>query len=211
MCDKTFNVEHALSCPYGGFPSIRNNKIRDITAHLMSDVYHNVGTEPVLQPVTDERLTHRTANIEDGACLDIKADGFWEMMDSLHFLMCGFSIPLHTPTVTSPWQRATEEMSKKREGHTTNEWEKLSKVVFHLWFSLHQVVWVQLLKSSTGGWPQWLQQNTTKATAKHSWNCLRCWIITLLCHYVPTWVSLLSWQPCPPSVTRSCHRSRPLW
>ena len=77
VCDKTFNVEHALSCPYGGFPSIRHNEIRDITAHLMSDICHNVGTEPVLQPVTDERLTYRTVNLEDGARLDIKAQGFW--------------------------------------------------------------------------------------------------------------------------------------
>ena len=77
VCDKTFNIEHALSCPYGGFPSIRHNEIRDITAHLMSDICHNVGTEPVLQPVTDERLTYRTANLEDGARVDIKAQGFW--------------------------------------------------------------------------------------------------------------------------------------
>ena len=48
----TFNVEHVLSCPYGSFPSIRH-EIRDITAHLMSGICQNVGTEPVLQPVTD--------------------------------------------------------------------------------------------------------------------------------------------------------------
>ena len=77
VCDKTFNIEHALSCPYGGFPSIRHNEIRDITVHLMSDICHNVGTEPVLQPVTDESLSNRTANIEDGARLDIKAQAFW--------------------------------------------------------------------------------------------------------------------------------------
>ena len=66
-------TKHALSCPYGGFPSIRHNEIRDITAHLMSDICHNVETEPVLQPVADESLTNRTANIED----DIKAQRFW--------------------------------------------------------------------------------------------------------------------------------------
>ena len=43
VCDKMFSVEHALSCPHGGFPTIRHNEIRDITAHLMSDVCHNVG------------------------------------------------------------------------------------------------------------------------------------------------------------------------
>ena len=53
------------------------NKISNVTAHFTSDVCHNVGTEPELQPVTDENLTNRTANIEDGAHLDVKAQGFW--------------------------------------------------------------------------------------------------------------------------------------
>ena len=56
MCNKTFSVEHALSCPCGGFPTIRHNEIRDITAHLMSDICHNVGIEPPLQHVMSETM-----------------------------------------------------------------------------------------------------------------------------------------------------------
>ena len=77
VCSKSFSVEHALSCPHGGFPTIRHNEIRDITAHLMSDVCHNVGIEPHLQNVTSETMSNRTANIEEGVRLDIKARGFW--------------------------------------------------------------------------------------------------------------------------------------
>ena len=54
----------------------RHNELRDITAELMSKIYHNVSTEPPLQPITDERLVHRTANREDGARLDVAADSF---------------------------------------------------------------------------------------------------------------------------------------
>ena len=43
-----FSVEHALSCSHGGFPPIRLNELRDITAELMSEVYHNIGMEPSL-------------------------------------------------------------------------------------------------------------------------------------------------------------------
>ena len=77
VCSKSFSVEHALSCSHGGFPTIRHNEIRDITAHLMSDVCHNVGIEPHLQNVTSETMSNRTANIEEEARLDIKAQGFW--------------------------------------------------------------------------------------------------------------------------------------
>ena len=58
-------------------PSIHHNEIRDITADLLSEVCHSVGTEPCLQEITEEQLTHTTANREDGARLDIVAESFW--------------------------------------------------------------------------------------------------------------------------------------
>ena len=77
VCSKKFNVEHTLNCPRGGFPSVRHNEVRDITADLLTEVCHGVGTEPHLQPVTKEQFTHRTANREEGARLDIVAENFW--------------------------------------------------------------------------------------------------------------------------------------
>ena len=77
VCDKTFSVEHALSCPHSGFSTIRHNEIRDITVHLLSDICHNVGIEPPLQHITSETMSYRTANVEEGARLNIKAQGFW--------------------------------------------------------------------------------------------------------------------------------------
>ena len=70
---------HALICSgsRGGYPSIRHNELRDITAGFLSEVCHNVGTEPPLQPITGEQLTLRSANTEDGARLDVAADDFW--------------------------------------------------------------------------------------------------------------------------------------
>ena len=76
-CGKQFSVEHALSCSHGGFPSIRHNEFCNITVELTSEVCYIVGTEPPLQPITDENLIHRTANREDGARLIVAADSFW--------------------------------------------------------------------------------------------------------------------------------------
>ena len=47
-------VEHASSWSFGGFPSIRHNELQDITAALLSEVCHNVRTEPPLQPLSGE-------------------------------------------------------------------------------------------------------------------------------------------------------------
>ena len=34
-CGSKFSLEHSFSCPKGGFPSIRHNEIRDLTANLL--------------------------------------------------------------------------------------------------------------------------------------------------------------------------------
>ena len=77
VCGQSFTVQHALSCPRGGFPSIRHNELRDLTASLLKETCHGVTTEPSLQPITSETFRAASANTRDGARLDIVANGFW--------------------------------------------------------------------------------------------------------------------------------------
>ena len=76
-CGNKFSVEHALSCPKGGFPSIRRNEIRDLTANLLTEICNDVCVEPELQRVDGEQLNGASSNVQDGARLDIAANGFW--------------------------------------------------------------------------------------------------------------------------------------
>ena len=85
VCGKDFTIEHALSCMCGGFPSIRHNEIRDATAHFLSDVCHDVMIEPPLQELTGEVFTHKSANCQDGARLDVAASGFWGCRERAFF------------------------------------------------------------------------------------------------------------------------------
>ena len=71
----------------GGYPSIRHNEIRDLTAELLSEVCHSVSIEPHLQPLGGETLRGASANIQDGARLDIAANGFWGEGLNEHFSM----------------------------------------------------------------------------------------------------------------------------
>ena len=72
-----FPIEHALSCPKGGFPSIRHNEIRDLTANLLTEVCNDVCIEPELLPIDGEVFTGASSYSQDGARLDIAANGFW--------------------------------------------------------------------------------------------------------------------------------------
>ena len=66
-----------FSCPRGGFPSLRHNKIRDLTARLLTEVCTDIQTEPELQEITTEVVSGRCANTTNGARLDIAASGLW--------------------------------------------------------------------------------------------------------------------------------------
>ena len=77
VCGTSFSVEHVLSCSRGGFPSIRHNEIRDLTADLLTNVCKDVCVEPDLMPVINESLSYASANSTNGARLDIAANGLW--------------------------------------------------------------------------------------------------------------------------------------
>ena len=93
-------VDHALSCSQGGYPSLRHNELRDLTAHLLSETCPNVSTKPELQPLSGESLTYLISNVQDGARLDVRAEGFWGDRHQSTFF--NSTIPLHQVTVVSP-------------------------------------------------------------------------------------------------------------
>ena len=53
-CGKLFSVDHAMTCHLGGFLTVRHNDMRD-NASLLTEVCHNVATEPTLQLTTSWR------------------------------------------------------------------------------------------------------------------------------------------------------------
>ena len=76
-CGNKFDVQHALSCKKGGFVSLRDNVIRNITSILLNEVCKDVRVEPQLQQITGEYLQHSTAAGHE-VRLDISACGFWQ-------------------------------------------------------------------------------------------------------------------------------------
>ena len=63
--------------PKGGFPSIRHDEIRDLTAQLLTEVCSDVKVEQDLQPVPEGVSFTASANVSEGARLDVAMNGFW--------------------------------------------------------------------------------------------------------------------------------------
>ena len=125
-CGVQFKVDHAMICHMGGFPTIRHNEIRDITASLLTEVCNNVTTEPPLQPLSGENMTARSANTNDGARVDIRARGFWNVSQDAFFDVRVFypNASSNRSTDSSSVYRRHEQAKKREYGQRIREVER---------------------------------------------------------------------------------------
>ena len=133
-------MEHALSCPKGAFPTIRHNEIRDLTANLLTEVCHDVLVEPDLQPITREALSGATSNTQDGARLDIAANGVW----GGRFERTYFDVRVFNPHAPSNRHTQMSACYRKHERAKKRAYEQRIREVEHASFT-------PLVLSATGG------------------------------------------------------------
>ena len=138
-CGTSFSVDHAMTCHMGGIPTIRHNEIRDITATLLTEVCHNVATEPLLQPLTNESFNHRSANTEPNARLDIRARGFWNTGQDAFF-----DVRVFHPNASSYRSMTTTAAYRKHESTKKREYAQRVREVEH-------GVFTPLVFTTTGG------------------------------------------------------------
>ena len=131
-----------MNCPSGGFPSIRHNEVRDLTSAFLSEVCHNVHTEPTLHHcrVSTLRISLPMERWEFDLMLLHRIPG--EKTTKLPTLMSEYSTHLLNPMPIPPYQNAIENMNWIRRGNMKKEKERLSMDLFHPWYSLQLEVWV---------------------------------------------------------------------
>ena len=139
-CGTKFTIEHSFSCPRGGFPTIRHNEIRDVTANLLSEVCHDVRIEPDLQPLTGEVMSGASAITEDGARLDIAANGFWGGRFEKTFM----DVRIFNPHAPSNKQTTLTSCYRKHERLKKRAYEQRVRETEHATFT-------PLVLSATGG------------------------------------------------------------
>ena len=114
-CGTSLTVEYAISCPFGGFPSISHNEIRDLC--------HNVSIGPNLQAITGETFATKSANTEDGARSDIAAGGLFVRT----FFDFRVFNPYAPPTTPPHYPAATEDMKIPKRENITFESMRLNR------------------------------------------------------------------------------------
>ena len=77
-CGEGFNVQYTMPCKKGGFVTWRHNKVRDITAAILSDIHKDVKLQASLLTLNGEEQTiSKTVKKIDEVQLDICARSFW--------------------------------------------------------------------------------------------------------------------------------------
>ena len=160
-CDKAFTVNHAMVYHMGpGFPTIRHNEIRDLTASLLTEVCPNVAIEPYLQPLSGESFRLASTNTDDGARFDVRARGFWNTRQDAFF-----DVRVFHPNAPSNSSRSLPAAYKKHEDEKKTTYGMASSP--HL-YSQHQEAWVEKHKPSTNAWLTYFPSNVTCPTVS-SW------------------------------------------
>ena len=128
-----------LTMDYGGLITRRHNDIRDLSVSLLKDVRSNVCKEPTLQPLTGELLRLCSASTDDGARLDISAEGFWgHWYQHVFFdvrVFCPLSATNRSRSLVACY-RANEEIKKRKYDQHIREVEHASfssLIFFYFW------------------------------------------------------------------------------
>ena len=60
ICGTDFSPDHAMTCSFGGFPTIRHNELRDFFESVVAEVCHDVAIEALLQLLDGEVFRARS-------------------------------------------------------------------------------------------------------------------------------------------------------
>ena len=108
------------------FPSLETQRKR-FAAQLLSETCPNVSIEPDLQPLTGETLTYLTSNAEDGACLDVRAEGFWGDRKQSAF----FYVRVFNPLAPSNCRRTLASCYHRHEREKRRSYDQRVREIEH--------------------------------------------------------------------------------
>ena len=133
-------MDHILSCPRSGFPSLRHNEIRDLTARLLTEVCNDVQIEPELQEITTETMSGRSANTTIGARLDVAASSLWGGRRERTLM----DVRVFNPFARSNRNTTLDQCFRKHEREKIRAYGQRVREVEHATF-------VPIVMSATGG------------------------------------------------------------
>ena len=108
-----------MICKTGDFLSLMHNELCDFTGNTLREACRNVEVEPLLQPLTGEKLKYQTSIKEDNARLDLSALGFWRRGEKAFF-----DIRVFDPVAQSHFNQNLQVTHLKQENEKRRQYEE---------------------------------------------------------------------------------------
>ena len=115
-----------MDCHLGGFINARHDSIRDAEFDLLKIVTHDVETEPMLQPVTNKNGYPKSANLDEGARLDVRSRGFWRDGQNAYF-----DVRVTNPDNKSQQDSSIKAILRKHESEKKRQYNRRVMEVEH--------------------------------------------------------------------------------
>lgn len=84
-CGKPYSLDHSQICKKGGFIHMRHDEPKELFAGMASVLWRDVGVEPLLEELSGEVMSYRSAKIEDDCRSDVRVRGFWAKQQNAFF------------------------------------------------------------------------------------------------------------------------------
>ena len=109
VCGEDYTINHCLTCKKGGYVILRHNSLRDLIAEILDEVCSDVEVEPLLLPLTGEKLPKGSIT-SPGARLDVSARNLWSPLAKAFI-----DVRVFNPQAKANWVKSIPQMYKSHE------------------------------------------------------------------------------------------------
>jgi hypothetical protein len=138
-CGQPYSLDHSQVCKTGGFIHMRHDEPKELFASLASQLFRDVGVEPMLENLTGEVMRYKTARVEEGCRSDVRVRGFWTKEQNAFFefrIFYPFASSYLSTSLPALYRRQAKERKRQYE-------ERVNKV--------DSGSFTPMVASSTGG------------------------------------------------------------
>ena len=155
-CGQPYSVNHCLTCKKGGYVILRHNSLRDLLAELLGEICKDVVTEPLLLPLSGEKLPPGS-NLSDGARLDVSCINLWSPL-SRAFI----DVRVFNPQAQSNWSKSIPAMYEAHQNEKKTEY--LARVL-----QVEHATLTPAVLSTSGGMGKEMDKLVRQIAMKISW------------------------------------------
>ena len=117
-CGKPYSLDHSQICKTGGFIHMRHDEPKELFAREASVLWKDIEVEPMLEELSGEVMSYRSAKIENDCRSDVRVRGFWAKQQNAFFefrIFYPFASSYLSTSIPALYRRFAKERKREYE------------------------------------------------------------------------------------------------